>query len=156
VALFAGAVMFFVLQPLLSGRSAPMGWSDEEMTDAEAKRRVSLLALRDVEYDRVTGKLDERDYQELKREISGEALAALAEEHEERRVAAAGIRVDPARGKGPGVMDLESEVRRVRQGLRSGATCRACGHVNPTGSRYCSSCGSALGSGGGPGEGKQG
>ena len=160
VALFAGAVMFFILQPLLTGKSAPMGWSDEEMTDAEAKRRVSLLALRDVEYDRVTGKLDERDYQELKREISAEALAALAEEQEERR-AAGGARTGaaPDRGMGTGstvVHDLESELRRVRQGLRSGATCRACGHVNPAGSRYCSSCGGGLGASGAAGEGKRG
>jgi cytochrome c-type biogenesis protein CcmI len=143
VALFAGAVMFFILQPLLTGKSAPMGWSDEEMTDAEAKRRVSLLALRDVEYDRVTGKLDERDYQELKREISAEALAALAEEQEERRAAPAS-RTHAAPERGTAVLDLEGELRRVRQGLRSGATCRACGHVNPAGSRYCSSCGSGL------------
>jgi cytochrome c-type biogenesis protein CcmI len=152
VALFAGAVLFFVLQPLLSGRSAPMGWSDEEMTDAEARRRVSLLALRDVEYDRVTGKLDERDYQALKREISAEALAALEAEKAERQTAAAGV----GSGGGAIVLDLATELRRVRQGLSSRTTCRTCGHVNPSGSRFCSTCGGALGPGGGAGEGKGG
>jgi cytochrome c-type biogenesis protein CcmI len=137
VTLFAGAVLFFVLQPLLSGKRAPMGPSDAEMTDAEQKRRVTLLALRDVEYDRVTGKLDDRDYQELKREISSEALAALAAEEAERREAES----SGARGA---VIDFEAELRRVRLGLRAGTTCRACGHVNPSGSRFCSSCGSAL------------
>ena len=144
VALFSGAVMYFVLQPLLTGRSAPMGWSDEEMTEAEARRRVSLLALRDVEYDHATGKLDEHDYQELRREISAEALAALAAEREERR---AGTPDEvPRREAGAGVLDLETELRRVRQGLRSGTACRTCGHVNPGGSRFCSSCGSPLAS----------
>jgi hypothetical protein len=116
-----------------------MGPSDAEMTDAEARRRVSLLALRDVEYDRVTGKLDEHDYQELRREISAEALAALAAEEAERREgegAAASTR--------SGVLDFEAEVGRVRAGLRAGTTCRSCGHVNPGGSRYCSSCGVSL------------
>ena len=152
VTLFAGAVLFFVLQPLLSGKRAPMGPSDAEMTDAEQKRRVSLLALRDVEYDRVTGKLDDHDYQELKREISAEALAALAAEEAERKdaatFAAAGARGD--------VIDFEAELRRVRLGLRAGTTCRTCGHVNPSGSRFCSSCGTPLAAGAPTGAGKSG
>jgi cytochrome c-type biogenesis protein CcmI len=151
VTLFAGAVLFFVLQPLLSGKRAPMGPSDAEMTDAEQKRRVSLLALRDVEYDRVTGKLDDKDYNDLKREISAEALAALAAEEAERKELATGT---PAvRGN---VIDFEAELRRVRSGLRAGTTCRSCGHVNPSGSRFCSSCGSPLASGTPTGAGKSG
>jgi cytochrome c-type biogenesis protein CcmI len=146
VALFGGALIYFVLQPLLTGRRAPMGQADEEMTDLEARRRVTLLALRDVEYDRATGKLDERDYEELKRELSGEALVALAAEQEERRAGRAvqsngGVHRP---GEGAGTLDLEAEIRRVRQGLRAGTTCRSCGHVNPSGSRFCSGCGGGL------------
>ena len=140
VTLFAGAVLFFVLQPLLTGKRAPMGPSDSEMTDAEQKRRVTLLALRDVEYDRVTGKLDEHDYGELKREISAEALAALAVEEAERRDAGSA----GASGARGGVIDFEAELRRVRLGLRAGTTCRTCGHVNPSGSRFCAGCGKRL------------
>jgi cytochrome c-type biogenesis protein CcmI len=155
VALFGGALIYFVLQPLLTGRGAPMGQADEEMTDAEARRRVTLLALRDVEYDRQTGKLDERDYQELKRELSSEALVALAAEQEERRAGQAPHANGGARGAGAdgGILDLDAEIRRVRQGLRAGTTCRSCGHVNPGGSRFCSSCGSGLTVGGQHGEG---
>jgi cytochrome c-type biogenesis protein CcmI len=135
-ALFATAVILFILQPLLTGRWAPMARDDDEMTDAEARRRVTLLALRDVEYDRVTGKLDDKDYQELRRELSAEALAALAVEREERRAQSAAGDGDP--------LDLEARIRHVRQGLRAGTTCRSCGHLNPQGSRFCSSCGSRL------------
>ena len=152
VTLFAGAVLFFVLQPLLTGKRAQMGPSDAEMTDAEQKRRVTLLALRDVEYDRVTGKLDEHDYDELKREISAEALAALAVEEAERREAGSA----GASGARDGVIDFEAELRRVRLGLRAGTTCRTCGHVNPSGSRFCSSCGSPLAAGAPTGAGKGG
>lgn len=135
-ALFATAVILFILQPLLTGRWAPMERDDDEMTDAEARRRVTLLALRDVEYDRVTGKLDDRDYQELRRELSAEALAALAAEREERSA-------DPT-PIGVGSADLEGQIQRVRAGLKEGTTCRVCGHVNPARSRYCSSCGTEL------------
>ena len=144
VTLFAGALLFFVLQPLLTNRRAPMGPSDEEMTDAEAKRRVTLLALRDVEYDHETGKLDDRDYQELRREISSEAIAALAAEEAERKTAD----TNRASRSATGVIDLEAEIRRVRQGLSAGTTCKSCGHVNPGGSRFCSSCGHVLKSSG--------
>jgi cytochrome c-type biogenesis protein CcmI len=142
-ALFATAVILFILQPLLTGRWAPMERDDDEMTDAEARRRVTLLALRDVEYDRVTGKLDDKDYQELRRELSAEALAALAAEREERSADAI-----PSGVEG----DLETQIQRVRAGLKQGTTCRVCGHVNPARSRFCSSCGTAL-TADGPGEG---
>jgi cytochrome c-type biogenesis protein CcmI len=141
--LLTAAVVFFVLQPILGGRSAPMEKGEEELSEAEARRRVTLLALRDVEYDRATGKLDEADYRSLRTELSQEALAALRAEETER---------GPGTGATvatPGLTDtlpeaLESEIRRVRQGLRSGLTCLDCGHLNVTGSRFCASCGTPL------------
>ena len=137
--LLTAAVVFFVLQPILTGRSASMKREDDELTEAESRRRVSLLALRDVEYDRATGKLDESDYRSLKTELSQEALAALQAEEAERQPAprrTLALRTDPA--------DLEQEILRVREGLRAGRACLACGHLNPGGSRFCSSCGTPL------------
>ena len=71
------AVVAFILQPVLQGHWASLRHQVEEMTEVEARRRVTLLALRDAEYDFATGKLDENDYQALKRQLSAEALAAL-------------------------------------------------------------------------------
>ena len=137
--LLTGAVVFYVLQPVLSGLEAPMEADDEEPTDAEAKRRVALLALRDVEYDMETGKLDEEDYAALRRDLSAEAIAALDVEEAEKR-AAAGAGVD-ALDAG----DVEADIARVRAGLRDGRTCARCGHVNPEGSQFCSICGVGVG-----------
>ena len=136
--LLTAAVVFFVLQPILGGRSAPMEKGEEELSEAEARRRVTLLALRDVEYDRATGKLDEADYRSLRTELSQEALAALRAEEAER------LPGPGAAVAAPGPEVLESEIRRVRQGLRSGLTCLGCGHLNVTGSRFCASCGTPL------------
>ena len=147
-ALLAGAVVYFVLQPILTGRQALMERDDDEQTEAEARRRVTLLALRDVEYDRATGKLDDADYQSLRKELSGEALTALRAEEAERRAAAPGGLI--RNGAGPhgdaGPLDLDAEIKRVREGLRAGTTCGGCGHVNPAGSRFCSWCGGVLAS----------
>lgn len=129
-ALLAGAVVLFLLHPMLTGDKAPMEGEEDEMTEAESRRRVTLRALRDVEYDFVTGKLDDRDYDALRRELSAEALAALEAEKAEREAQ------DPAA--------LEREVAAVRQGLREGRTCARCGHVNTADSRFCASCGTPL------------
>lgn len=128
--LLAGSVVFFVLQPLVTGRHASLEKTEDEMSDAEARRRVKLLALRDVEYDFATGKLDDEDYRSLKRELSAEALEAMEAMEKE--------------AEGVGSDALEAEIAAVREGLRSGTVCRICRHANPAGSRFCSSCGSAL------------
>lgn len=133
-ALLVGAVVLFVLQPLLTGRSSSLVRAEDEMTEAESRRRVTLLALRDVEYDYHTGKLDETDYRELRKELSSEAMQALKEVEREGEVR-------------DSVPDLEAEIARVREGLREGLTCPTCGHTNREGSRFCSACGGELGAG---------
>ena len=131
--LLVAAVVLFVLQPMLSGQRASLHRELDEPTEAEARRRVTLLALRDVEYDFATGKLDETDYRALKRELAAEALDAL-------EVADAEAAAGPA-GASP---DLEEEIARLRGGLRSGTTCSACGSGNEAGSAFCSYCGAPL------------
>lgn len=136
----ATAVVAWILHPVVSGRSAPMGRDDEELTEAQHRKRTALYALRDVEYDYHAGKLDEADYQAMKREISAEALAALdAEEwewaqREGRRAAVADEEDD----------QVEAEIAQLRASLREGAICRECGHPNRPGSRFCSECGGAF------------
>lgn len=121
------AVVGFIIQPVLQGRWASLDQQDDEMTEAEARRRVSLLALRDAEYDYETGKLDEADYKAMKRQLSAEALAALKalEESDEPDV-------------------LEAEIAAVRNELAGVGRCPACRHRNPVGSRFCGACGTTL------------
>lgn len=127
--LLVAAVVLFILLPVARGQHASLAREDDELTDTEARRRVTLLALRDVEYDYHTGKLDEADYLALRKELSSEALAALRAAEE-----------DPAAPD----LDVEAEIAAVRAGLESGTTCGACGHRNPEGSRFCAACGRAL------------
>ena len=77
VALVAAAVVLFIVQPVAKGIHASLERDDDEMTDTEARKRVALLALRDVEYDFLAGKLDEEDYTSLKAELTAEALFPL-------------------------------------------------------------------------------
>jgi len=136
--LLVAAVVLYILQPMLSGQRASLHRELDEPTEAESRRRVTLLALRDVEYDYATGKLDEADYGALKRELAAEAITALESAEAE---AAAG----PA-GAPP---DVEAEIARLRGGLKAGTTCATCGSANDLGSLFCAYCGSPLSLGGG-------
>lgn len=139
--LLAGGVVLYVLLPVLTGESAPLDRLDDEATEEDARRRVTLLALRDVEYDYVTGKLDERDYQSLRREISTEALEAMdrsASASEARRSASGGVATRQAERA------LEAEIRELRRGLKTGGLCPGCGAALVSGGRFCGQCGQAL------------
>ena len=135
VALVTAAVVLFLLQPVVKGIHASLERGDDELTDTEARKRVALLALRDVEYDFLAGKLDEEDYRSLKSELTAEALAALEADEDARN--GAGSDADAA---------LEKEIARIREGVREGLACPACAYANEQGSRFCSACGQALGS----------
>lgn len=134
-AMVAAAVVIFIIQPVAKGIHASLERAEDELTETEARKRVALLALRDVEYDFLAGKLDDNDYRSLKGELTAEALAALeADEQAREQVGSVGS------------ADVEAEIASIRMGLHgdAGAACGDCGYVNEPGSRFCSACGHAL------------
>jgi len=129
--------VFLVLQPILTGQEAPMWGQEAEPSEAQFKKRVSLLQLRDAEYEFAMGKLGEEDYQTLRKEISAEALAAIkAAEAQEAGPLSAEYSEATA--------DIEEEIAQVRIRLSGGVLCSDCGHPNPGGSRFCAECGATL------------
>lgn len=132
--LVAAVVVLFIVQPVARGLQASLEREEDELTETEARKRVALLALRDVEYDYLAGKLDENDYRSLKGELTAEALAALEADEKARSGSLSGA----------GAAALEAEIAEARAGLRSGTYCADCGFANEPGSRFCSSCGHAL------------
>lgn len=62
------------------GRAEPLLDVPEPEAAEETRRGVALLALKEIEFDRETGKLSDRDYLMLKERYSAEALSALAAE----------------------------------------------------------------------------
>ena len=129
--LLAVGALAFVLYPLFAGVVAarpPARLTTQ--AQAGADEHESVVALREIEFDRVTGKLSDSDYAELKARYTERALAAM------RRGAATGVSAGDA-GDDP----AEAAVLAYRARLHS---CTHCGPRPEPDALYCSSCGTYL------------
>jgi len=130
--LFAGIVvaaiaLVLVLEPLVRGRSGasailggPNDVDDLDFSDveeSESPKVQALLALREIEFDRETGKLSDRDYKNLKATYSQAALQAI---------------------------DAEDGLEEGDSGGQAAAVCPACGPRPESSAKYCSDCGSLV------------
>lgn len=143
-ALVGVAVVWLVLQPLIApGR--PKAPVYEPPEPEETDKGVALAALKEIEFDKETGKLSDEDYAFLKSKYTGAALEALREE-------AAAEAGSAALGAG----DVESLVAARVRALRSAAglappdaaACQACGPRPEPDAVFCSTCGRRLMQGG--------
>ena len=135
--LLVGLTVFLILQPIIAGKEAPLWSAEEDPSEAQFRKRVSLLQLRDAEYEFAMGKLGEEDYQSLRKEISSEALSAIRAEEAESEFVSGVF-------EGPTDAELEEEIASVRSRLSGGFFCSNCGHPNPAGSRFCGDCGTSI------------
>jgi flagellar biosynthesis/type III secretory pathway M-ring protein FliF/YscJ len=71
-------VAWFVTAPLRRQRSeSPDDPTEAELADLEARKEAKYRQIRDAEADHASGKLSDRDYERLDRELRGEAIAIL-------------------------------------------------------------------------------
>lgn len=76
VALLAAGL---VVYPIVYGKSGLLNDTvSGAVVEKETKKRVALAALKEVEYDRAAGKLDDADYAAMKGQLEMEALSALS------------------------------------------------------------------------------
>ncbi len=154
--LLALGALTLVLSPLLSGE-AEVRAEDEQRAAKEAARIKAararrsgreeesldgaVAALREIEFDRETGKLSDSDYAELKTRYTREALAELrAADAREAPTApvftpVAVLSIDESADP------VEAAIRRARENQRS---CGVCGPRPEPDATYCSSCGRYL------------
>ena len=128
VALIAGTLLAvgalaFVLYPLFFA-TRPRAARPAASTQTRAADDSAIVALREIEFDKATGKLSDSDYLELKRAYSAQALTEL-------RQSGAAQTSDP----------IEARVRAFRSVHRE---CATCGVRPEPDAIYCSSCGAFL------------
>lgn len=123
--LLALATLAFVMAPVVIGvrRQAPL----RSLRNNPDAADLSIAALREIEFDRATGKLSDADYSALRERYANEAIAAMR---------------SAASGEVPAADDsIEAAVRAYRA---THASCPDCG-IRPEGdAAYCSNCGRFL------------
>ncbi|MEJ7810088.1 MAG: zinc ribbon domain-containing protein [Gemmatimonadaceae bacterium] len=124
--LLALAALAFVLYPLFSDPRAAR--AVEPGVSAEVERgQAAIAALREVEFDRATGKLSDSDYAALSATYTSDALAAMRAEG------------------APPAADAEDPVEAVILQYRARRReCTSCGPRPEADALYCSSCGRYL------------
>ena len=132
VALAVGTVLAvgalaFVLYPLFFDTAVTPPPSAPSMAEGES----AIRALREIEFDRATGKLSEADYQSLRASYSERALREMRAADATAATAAAASDVDV----------VEARIRAYRQARRE---CVRCGLRPEPDAVYCSTCGVKL------------
>ena len=136
----AVAALLYVLLPLfadgaderLVAAPPPLG------TDAGATgEQGAIEALREIEFDRATGKLSDADYGALKARYTRQAVVEMRAAESVTRAASAVPDASPASADDP----LEAVIARHRA---PAVACAACGPRPEPNAWYCSSCGRYL------------
>ena len=158
--LLAAGATYYVLFPILRpapdlprGKAMPIDEGDDP-DDDWSPQTVALRALKEIEFDRATGKLADADYEALKAKYTGEALAAMRGEAPGSAVR--GARESPARsprtahraqcqehGPRPEPAAIFCSDCGRRLGTAPGY-CTRCGTELEQGARYCERCGARV------------
>ncbi|MGH9262055.1 MAG: double zinc ribbon domain-containing protein, partial [Acidimicrobiales bacterium] len=149
--LVAGAAVWFVLLPILKPDTtgalsrhedrAAEGEGDDPDDDF-SPRAVALRALKEIEFDRATGKLSDTDYESLRTTYTADALAALrAEEPGAARRETGGAGAVP-----PPISRLPSPACPTcgPRPERDAGFCSTCGRRLSVAPGFCSRCGTGL------------
>lgn len=133
----------FVLYPLFVDL-APVAHLHRKAWTDDAGRDDAIGALREIEFDRETGKLSDSDYDALKARYTERALANMRARDAvaARASAATEVASGAASVAGAGNDDLAEAL--VRQMRESGLACAECGPRPEPDSLYCSNCGRYL------------
>jgi hypothetical protein len=130
--LLAVGALAYVLYPLLIGPIPVRRTASATKPTAKSAEQEAIVALREIEFDRVTGKLSDADYAELKARYTARALQAM------RATTAASDVVDGAAASDD---VIEAAVSAYRERMRS---CPNCGPRPEPDAVYCSNCGRYL------------
>ena len=123
--ILAVGALAFVLYPIFFG--VPRTIERVEPAKQPREGDTAVVALREIEFDRATGKLSDADYTELKTRYTREAIAAM--------------RVAESSAVRPTDDELEAVVREYRERQMR---CPTCGPRPEPDAVFCSNCGRYL------------
>jgi hypothetical protein len=130
--LVALAAVALVLDPLvrpyaIRPERPPFEPEDDPL---EQRKELALAALKEIEFDRATGKLDDADYERMKARYTAEALEAI------RAADAAAAPVEPAMAD-----PVEALIAARRKASKGRKFCTECGSELVGKGKFCVECG---------------
>jgi hypothetical protein len=144
----AAAAVYVVLRPILASAGVAPGTEDggalaegEDPEDDLSPRAVALRALKEIEFDRATGKLADADYAALEQKYTAEALVALRAEEPGPSASTAGPGVARAPAVAPRLPHCPTHGPRPES---DAAFCSDCGRRLAAAPGYCARCGASL------------
>jgi Double zinc ribbon len=148
--LIGALLLWLVLQPLIRPAALRIR-AVEPLDPEETPRGIALTALKEIEFDRETGKLSDPDYQFLKAKYTAEALEAMRQDADAPT---------PGRASDDVEAMIAAKVRALRSAsatassdapVTSGSantattpSCSGCGLRPEPDALFCSSCGRRL------------
>jgi Double zinc ribbon len=151
VAVLVGAlVLWLVLQPLIRPAALRVR-AIEPLDPEETPRGIALTALKEIEFDRETGKLSDADYQFLKAKYTTAALEAMRQDaeaptpgrasHDVEAMIAAKVRALRSASAAP---SSDASVTSPSTNTAATPACSSCGPRPEPNAAFCSSCGRRL------------
>jgi hypothetical protein len=134
--LLAVGALAFVLYPVFFG-SAHNAYH-APVAPRQSEREAAVVALREIEFDRATGKLSDTDYADLKTRYTEQAVLAM------RAESAATVAVGRGATVGPADDEIEAAVRAYRASHATHSACPSCGPRPEPDAEFCSNCGRYL------------
>jgi hypothetical protein len=142
-ALLGLLALWLVLRPLFVS-TVPAPRAEEPLDPEETDRGVALTALKEIEFDRETGKLSDADYDYLKTKYTAAALEALRA----RTLRSAAASLSPGAPAcatcGPRPEPDAVFCSTCGSRLPLAGSCEHCGAALAPGSRFCEGCGSRV------------
>ncbi len=143
IGLIAVGLVVFIGEPLVRRQLSDEldTAQDLEIDQLTLQKETLYTAIRDLDFDYHTGKVDDADYADLRQQLEGEAVDTLR----------ALDQIDPL-----AVLDdeLEREIAALRRPAASSAqvvmrpedepACRSCGAAIEVDDRFCPACGQSL------------
>lgn len=156
---FSFAILLFVLRPLLDRGPAPLFVEEDRLTDLLSRKDAALRAIKDLEFDRHVGKLEEVDFERFNHRLSQQALGLIEQieqivpsgnqqddwiEQEVAQLRKISDKVVPRAEK------TQSVLSSVPTSAKAVATakqrfCTECGQPAEAKHKFCANCGTLLG-----------